>query len=290
MFTLYTTIIGLAMKLSAFILTITVVLSQSSAQDFKLPVLSPTAVVSQDVSTSKIEIAYSRPSARGRKIFGDVVPFGTVWRTGANAATKVTLGEDAMIGGVLVRAGAYSLYSIPNAQEWEIILNRNTGNWGANGYDTKDDVVRTRVASLSLPNAVETFTISIGNITFSSCSIDLAWENTMISIPVTFPNQERLLTSIDKAINSPTIPYQPAASYLFETNQQLDKALEYATKAAEKNPKAYWIQMLRARIAAKLNQADIARDAARNTIELAKGTSGEAEYTKSATDLLQSIK
>jgi hypothetical protein len=278
------------MRLSFYGLCMLFIFCSAGAQDLKLPVLSPSSSISQEISTSKIEINYSRPSLRGRKMFGDVVPYGMVWRTGANSATKITFGEDVSIGGTSVKAGSYSLYTIPGEQEWEIIINKNTGNWGANGYDTKDDVVRTKVRSSVLQTPVETFTITIGSIGFSSCTIDLSWERTHVSIPVGIQNQERLLTSIDKAINNPTIPYQPAATYLYETNQQLDKALEYATKAAEKNPKAYWIQLLRARIAVKLGKADLAREAAAKTIELAKGTSAEAEYTKSATDLLRTLK
>jgi hypothetical protein len=227
---------------------------------------------------------------RGRAIFGDVVPYGSVWRTGANSATKVTFGEDVVIGGSTVKAGSYSLYTIPDKQEWVVIINKNTGNWGANGYDTKDDVARLTIRPESLSSVIETFTVTISSITFSSCTIDLAWEKTRVSIPVGFNNQERLLASIDKAIANPTIPYQPAASYLYETNQQLDKALDYATKAAEKNPKAYWIQLLRARIAAKLGKNDIARQAGALTIELVKGTSAEAEYTKYVSDLLGTLK
>ncbi len=262
----------------------------TQAQELKLPALSPSSTVTSDVSTSKIEITYSRPSMRGRTVFGDLVPFDQVWRTGANAATKVTFGEDVEIGGKTVKAGTYSLYSIPGRSEWEIIINTNTGNWGANGYDTKDDVVRLKVKPTQLPSAVETFTVNVGNVTFASCSIDLMWEKTHVSIPVRLPNEQRLLTNIDKAINNPTIPYQQAATYLYETGQQLDKALDYATKAAEKNPKAYWIQMLRARIAAKAGNAIVAREACAKVVEIAKGTSGEAEYTKYANDLLRTIK
>lgn len=278
------------MRIALYAISTLILTSLASSQELKLPVLSPNATISQDVSTSKIEVSYGRPSMRGRTIFGDVVPYGAVWRTGANSSTKVTFGEDVQIHATSIKAGSYSLYTIPGEQEWEIIINKNTGNWGANGYDTKDDVVRLKITPTRLPANVETFTISIGSISFSSCTIDLSWERTLISIPVTFNNQERLLSSIDKAINAPTIPYQPAAMYLYETNQQLDKALEYATKAGEKNPKAYWIQLLRARIAAKLGKNDVAKEAAEKTIELAKGTSAEAEYTKNATDLLRTIK
>lgn len=260
------------------------------AQDLKLPSLSPTSTITQEFSTSKTEIVYSRPSMRGRTVFGDLVPYNVVWRTGANAATKITFGEDVEIGGTTVKAGSYSFYSIPGASEWEIILNKNTGNWGAMGYDTKDDVVRMKVKPTTLPTTVETFTINIGNITFSSCTIDLAWERTHVSVPVKANNQERLKTNIEKAINNPTIPYQQAATYYFETNQNLDKALEYATKASDNNPKAYWLFMLKARVAAKLGKNDVARDAATKTMEVAKGTPGEAEYNKYAQDLIKTLK
>jgi hypothetical protein len=261
-----------------------------NAQELKLPVLSPSATIIQDISTSRIQIDYSRPSARGRKVFGDLVPYSSVWRTGANAATKVTFGEDVEIAGIQVRAGSYSLYTIPDQQQWEIIINKNTGNWGANGYDTKDDVVRMKVPVQSTSGLVETFTITVSSIAFSSCTIDLSWENTLVRIPVTINNQSRLTTAIDKAINNPTIPYQPAAAYLYETNQQLDKALEYATLASEKNPKAYWIQMLRARIAARLGNVNVVKEAVAKTIELVKGTASEAEYTKAASELLNTVR
>ncbi|HLP28528.1 MAG TPA: DUF2911 domain-containing protein [Candidatus Didemnitutus sp.] len=261
-----------------------------SAQELKLPSLSPTSTITQEFSTSKMEIVYSRPSMRGRTVFGDLVPYGIVWRTGANAATKVTFGEDVEIGGTTVKAGTYSFYSVPGASEWEIILNKNTGNWGAMGYDTKDDVVRIKVKPTTLPTTVETFTINIGNITFSSCTIDLAWERTHVSVPVKANNQERLKTNIEKAINTPSIPYQQAATYYYETNQNLDLALDYATKAADKNPKAYWLFMLKARIAAKLGKNDVAREAAAKTIDVAKGTPSEAEYNKYAQDLIKTLK
>ncbi len=278
------------MKLFALLAAFAVALTSLTAQELKLPALSPTSTITQEFSTSKIEIVYSRPSMRGRKVFGDLVPFGSVWRTGANAATKITFGEEVEIGGTKVPAGSYSFYTVPGTSEWEVIINKNTGNWGAMGYDTKDDVVRLKVKASSMPQKMETFTMWIGNITFSSCTIELGWENTMISVPVKANNQERLNASIDKAINNPNIPYQQAATYYFETNQNLDKALEYATKAADKNPKAYWLYMLKARIAAKLGNKSVATEAANKTIEVAKGTPGEAEYTKAAQELIATLK
>lgn len=279
------------MKKSLFILSALAVLATSmSAQGLKLPSLSPTSTISQEFSTSTVEVVYSRPSMRGRKVFGELVPFGQVWRTGANAATKVTFGEDVVINGTTVKAGSYSFYTVPNQNEWEVIFNKNTGNWGAAGYSTSDDVVRLKVKPQTLPFSVETFTMNIGNITFSSCTIDVMWDRTMISVPVTVDNQKRLNESITKAIETPSIPYQQAATYYLETNQQLDKALTYATKATEQNPKAFWLYMLKARIAAKLGNKSVATESANKAAEIAKGSAFEAEYAKGAKELIESLK
>ena len=260
------------------------------AQELKLPAMSPTSTVSQDFSTSKIEITYSRPSMRGRKIFGDLVAFGNVWRTGANAATKVTFGEDVQIGGATVKPGSYSLYTIPGEKEFVVVINKNTGSWPGEEFPKADDIVRFSVPASKTSSTVETFSIDIGNITFSSCTIDIMWENTAISIPVKANNQERILTSIEKAINNPSIPYQQAATYLLETGQNLDKALEYAGKALERNPKAYWTALMKAKIAAKLGRKDVAREAAAKTIEIAKAAGGDADYEKSAQEILNANK
>jgi hypothetical protein len=278
------------MKSLLVLLATVVAISAASAQELKLPSLSPSQTVSQDFSTSKIEITYSRPSARGRAVFGDLVPYGQAWRTGANAATKITFGEDVEIAGTTVKAGTYSLASIPGATEWEIIINRNTGSWPGKLFDAKDDVLRTKIRTQSNASKTETFTISIENITYSTCTIDIRWENTHVSIPVKANNEKRLSDNIERAINNPTIPYYQAASYYYETNQNLDAALKYATIAAEKNATAYWIQMLRARIAAKAGNKDAARSAANTVISMVKGTPAEAEYTKYANDVLNSVK
>lgn len=278
------------MKTILVALLIAACASAVSAQELKLPVLSPTSTITQEFSTSKLEITYSRPSARGRAVFGEVVGWGEVWRTGANAATKITFGEDVSIGGKAVKAGTYALYSIPNKSQWEIILNKGVGNWGTGGYSTADDVARFTVPAQSLPSNVETFTISIGDITFNSCTINLSWERVLVSIPVKAENEARLNASIDKAINNPTIPYQQAATYYLETNQNLDKALAYAEKAIEANPKAFWLQFMKAKIAAKLGRKDVATAAANASIQLAKGTPYEAEYTRNNQKLLESLK
>lgn len=278
------------MKYFIQLLSVLVLCTSAFAQELKLPSLSPLSTVAQDFSTTKIEITYSRPSMRGRKVFGDLVPFGQVWRTGANAATKVTFGEEVQIGGATVKPGSYSLYTIPGEKEFVVVINKNTGSWPGEEFPKVDDIVRFSVPASKTSGTVETFSIDIGNITFSTCSIDIMWENTQISIPVKADNQARLLSSIEKAISNPSIPYQQAATYLFETGQNLDKALEYAGKALERNPKAYWTALMKARIAAKLGRKDVAREAANQTIEIAKAAGGDSDYENAAQDIIKSLK
>lgn len=278
------------MKRLSFILLSALLTSGVYAQDLKLPALSPTSKLTQEFSTSNIEISYSRPSMRGRKIFGELVAFGNVWRTGANSATKVKFGEDVTVGGQAVKAGEYALYTIPGATEWEIILNKGVGNWGNAGYDKADDVARFKIAPKALDKNVQTFTINIGNITYSSCNIELMWEKTKIIIPVKANNEERLSASIDKAINNPNIPYFQAANYYFETDQNLDKAIVYVDKALEANPKAFWMWSLKARIAQKMGKKEDAINAANKAMEVAKGSAFEAEYVNNMTKLINSYK
>jgi len=267
------------------------VTTTSLAQEpLKLPALSPRATIHQEFSTSYIDINYSRPSARGRKVFTDVVSYGVVWRTGANAATKVTFGEDVTIAGKEIKAGSYALYTIPNKDQWEIILNEGTGNWGVSGYDKEDDVVRVIVKTQQLGAPVSTFTIDIANITFNSCDIELSWEKTRVALPVRVNNEARISASIDKAINNPTIPYNQAASYYLETGKNLDAALNYANKAIEQNPKAFYLYYLKARIAQQLGRKEEAIAAAQKSMDLAKGTPYEHEYVRNANLLIKAAK
>lgn len=278
------------MKRLSLILLSALLTSGIYAQDLKLPALSPTSKLTQEFSTSNIEISYSRPSMRGRKIFGELVAFGNVWRTGANSATKVKFGEDVTVGGQAVKAGEYAIYTIPGAAEWEIILNKGVGNWGNAGYDKADDVARFKIAPKALDKNIQTFTINIGNITYSTCNIEMMWEKTKIIIPVKANNEERLSASIDKAINNPNIPYFQAANYYFETDQNLDKAITYVDKALEANPKAFWMWSLKARIAQKMGKKDDAINAANKAMEVAKGSAFEAEYVNNMTKLINSYK
>lgn len=262
----------------------------TNAQNLKLPALSPNAKITQAFSVSEIEITYSRPSVRGRKIFGDLVSYGQVWRTGANAATKVKFGEDVVINGKNIKAGEYALYTIPNQNEWEIIFNKGVGNWGASGYEESDDVARFNVKPQVTDKKVQTFTINISDITFQTCNIELIWENTKVVIPVKTNNQEEIAKSIDKAINEPSIPYYSAASYYYETGEHLDRAIVYVDKALEERPDAFWMWYLKARIAQKMGKKDEAIAAANKAMETSKGSAYEAEQRRNNQKIINSMK
>ncbi len=259
------------------------------AQDLKTPAMSPTCKMTQDFSTSTIELTYSRPAMRGRKIFGELVPYGKVWRTGANGATKIKFAEDVKIGGKDVKAGEYALYTIPGTWEWEVILNKGTGNWGAYGYDTTGDVARFKVKSEKMQMPMQSFTMDFSNITMNSCDLFLGWEKTMVMIPIVTNNSARIMAAIDKAINKPNIPYFQAAQYYFESGTDLEKANMYCDKALEQNPKAYYMWFLKARIEAKLGHKDEAIAAATKSMEAAKGSAAEDEYMHNNLKLIDDL-
>src|SRR5699024_10361980 len=135
------------------------------AQEFHMPAPSPSVTVHQDFSTSSIKLEYSRPAVRGRTIFGVLMPYGEVWRTGANSATKITFGEEITLAEKKVEAGTYALYTIPGKKKWTVILNKGTDNWGAAGYDSKENVLKVSVPVEHLNELQESLRISIENIT-----------------------------------------------------------------------------------------------------------------------------
>lgn len=245
-------------------------LFSTTAQDFHMPKPSPSTTVKQDFSTSFIGLNYSRPGVKGRDIFGAMIPYGKIWRTGANAATKITLGEDLLLYGHLVEKGTYELYTIPNKEKWEIILNSDLGNWGAAGYKEKDNVLTFEVPVTPLKQVQETFRISIENIRRSTCTIDLAWGHVKVSIPVKAKNNERILAYLDKAMQEKKPPYGTAASYYLRTNQKLDLALTYFNKAIKQQPKAYYLYWHKAEVLEKLGKHEDAVKAAKKAATIAK--------------------
>lgn len=262
----------------------------AQAQDLKLPPMSPTEKISEDFSTSSIDLSYSRPSMRDRKIFGGVVPYGKAWRTGANGPTKIKFGQDVTIGGQEVKAGEYILYSIPDKEEWEIILNKGLTPMTAEGYDRANDVARFKVKTAMNDKFYQTFTMEFASLTFNSCKLEIMWEKTKVVIPIEAHNEASIDASIDKAINNPSIPYFQVANYYYETNQHTDLAERYVNKALEQNQKAFYMWYLKARIEKRLGHKQEAIDAARTSMETAKGSFLEAEYQRNNQKIIDELK
>jgi len=256
------------MKKVAFVLFLALIGLQSMAQGVKTPAPSPSQTIKQDFGLASVEVNYSRPATKGRKIFGDIVPFGKLWRTGANAATKITFGEDVKIAGKELKAGSYQVMTIPSQNSWEILFNK--GKDGVFNYHPEEDVLKVSVPAQANAASVESFTIQFANISANKMDIQLAWEKTMVNIPVEVDIDSKIMSSIDKAMILDSRPYFEAASYYFETGRDLNKALEWVNKATASNPTAYWQFHLKAKIQAKLGDKAGAKATALKSIELEK--------------------
>lgn len=264
--TLYTLALGAMTLAVANIPTSTV-----QAQALKIPQASPLQTIDQAFALSNIKIEYSRPGVKGRTVFGDVVPWGMPWRTGANSSTKLTFGEDVMVAGKSVKAGSYALYSIPNKDKWEFILSKNTTLGGnVNDYRAEDEVARFTAKPMSFPFSVETFTMSIDNVTPTSCNIELLWDRTAVSFPVTTEIDSRITKNIETALAADTRPYYQAASYYYDNGKDLGQALTWVNKAVEQNPKAFWMSHLKAKILRKQGDNKAAIAAAETSMAAAR--------------------
>lgn len=259
----------------------------ANAQTIKMPAPSPLSTVKQAFGLSEISIEYSRPSAKGRVVYGDVVPFDALWRTGANACTKVTFGEDVKIDGKAVPAGTYSLFSIPGKTEWTIILNKNTKLGGTNGYSQAEDQLRFKAKAKNKAEKTETFTIDFSNLQPAQATIELIWENTVVAFDVTTEFDEKVMKNIESVMAKDARPYHQAASYYYDNKKDLKKALEWATKAFEANPEAYWSAMLKAKIQLELKDYKGAIATAEQVKSLAKD---DYAYTKMADELIATAK
>ncbi len=224
----------------------------ATAQSLKTPAPSPLQTVTQAFALGEIKIEYSRPSMKGRVIFGDLVPYGKIWRTGANSATKITLSDDANIGGSDIKAGTYALYTIPNANEWEVMLYSDLALGGNTAdYDATKETARFKIKPAVMADKMETFTIAINNITNTSCSIDLMWDKTRISLPVKTEIDSRVMKQIEEVMGDSKKPYFQAANYYYENDKDLNQAAEWCGKAMANNPKAFWISHTMAKIKMK---------------------------------------
>jgi hypothetical protein len=241
-----------------------------NAQTLKTPMPSPPQTIKQDFGVSAIELSYSRPGVKERKVFGDLVPFGKVWRTGANNATTISFGNDVTIGTTKIAAGKYGLLTIPDQNNWTIIITKSTDVTSPADYQQENDVARVNVKPIQLKDKVETFTMQFANVKSGSCDLQLMWENTSVSVPITTDVETVVMKQINDIMTKDNRPYFQAGLYYLETGKDLNQAVTWFDKAIEQNPKAYWVFHQKANALAKLGKKADAKTTAQKSMDLAK--------------------
>jgi len=204
---------------------------------FPLPTTSPKAVVLQQVAATNIEVTYYRPSVRGRTIFGALVPWGQVWRTGANNATRIRFSTPVELNGTPVDSGSYELFTIPDEGEWVVILQRSRGQWGSYAYDPANDAARWTARPEGLAVPVENFTIAFSDVTTDAATMSLSWDRVRVPMRVTIDVDATVTPMIEAALRAEgKRPYFYAAMYYYENDLDLDRAAELMRLALETNP------------------------------------------------------
>ena len=235
----------------------------------KTPAPSPTQTLKQDFALSSIELSYSRPGIKGRKIFGDIVPYGKVWRTGANSATTIAFGDEVTIGGKNIPAGKYGLLTIPEKDRWTIIISKQTDVTNPTAHKPEMDVTRVIAEVASLKSPVETFTMQFVNIKPSSCDLQIMWDKSSVTLPISTEIDSKIMANIESAIKGDKPPYFQAAMYYLDNGKDLNQALTWLNKAAEAQPEAFWIHHQKANCLAKLGQKEEAKSTAQKSRQLA---------------------
>jgi hypothetical protein len=253
-----------------------IIANYASEAQIKTPQPSPKSTITQVVGLTNVEIVYSRPSAKGRDVFNNLVPFGKLWRTGANENTTVSFSEDVVIDGKTLPKGKYALFSTPRADSWEIFFYSKTDNWGnPENWDETKVALKTTVKSEHIDRMVESFTVGINNIDNNYAHLEISWEKTIVAIKFEVPTAKAAMASINKVLAGPSAgDYFSASQYLLQSNGDTAKALEYINKALEMNAdKPFWYTRLKSLIQAK--QGD-----KKGAIETAKISLAAAEAAK----------
>jgi hypothetical protein len=259
--------------LTGLIILQSLLLSAQDKVQIRVTSASPAASFEQEVGSGKIKITYSRPLVRGRKIFGELVPFDKLWRTGASDCTVITTSEDISFGNNVLKAGSYSIFSIPSINEWTIIVNSDTTLHGETGYDEKKDIMRFKVP-LKSPNFYETFTIELNDINSKGeAFLKILWENTMVKIPVKSKEDDTIVALIDQHIikgktQDANLLFQ-AANYYYSTNRDYKQAIIWLLEAEKINPQNFYYPNLRQKLASENKDYTIAIEAAKRAISIA---------------------
>lgn len=261
----------------------------TKAQAIKTPAPSTGQTVKQEFGLSTVELSYSRPNAKGRTIFGDLVPNNAVWRTGANGATTLTFSDEVIIGGKKIPAGKYGLLTIPNTGSWTFIITKQTDVTSPAAYKPEQDVVRVNATPVDMPFDTETFTMQFMNVKSNAMDLLVLWEKTAVFLPITADIESKVMAQIDNALNKDNKPYFQAAMYYLDNNKDLNKANEWLDKAVQQTPTAYWVWHQKANCLARLGKKQEAVAAATKSIELAK-IAKNSDYVSLNEKLLSTLK
>ncbi len=257
-------------------------LTFSVSAQIQTPQPSPAIKIEQKVGLTDVALEYSRPAMRGRTIFGDLVPYGQVWRTGANSNTKISFSTDVMINGEKLKKGSYSIYSIPNKDSWDIMFYSSTDNWGVpQNWDESKVALKAKAEVTKLPTTMESFTIMIYDLKNDSASLNFTWANTKATLSLGVPTEEIATASIEKVMNGPTAnEYFAAGSYFHEAGKDINKAYEWVSKATEMaGDDAFWMLRRKSLIEAEMGKKDQAIATAKKSLASAE-KANNADYVK----------
>lgn len=273
--------------------------AQASAPKLQFPDASPAATIKQRVGITDVEISYARPSMKGRQVFGGLVPYEQVWRTGANTATKLTLSTPVKLNGTPVDAGSYELFTIPSARgDWTVIIHRSSAPmWGSYAYDQKNDVARFQATPVPLAQPVETFAITFNDLRDTSATLNLMWELVRVPVKIEVDVIGTLVPQIEAVMASTEAkkPYFQSAMFYFENNLDLKKAVAWMNAGLAEQPNAYWMIYRKGLILAKAGDKTGAIAAAQQSLDMvtqdAKAPAPlKAEYTHLNQVLINSLK
>jgi len=238
----------------------------------KTPQASTFQKVNQKIGLTDVTLEYSRPSMRGRTIFGGLVPYNKIWRTGANSNTKITFSKAVTIGGTELKAGTYAIYTKPDAQSWEVYFYNDASNWGnPQEWDDAKVAVTVKTQVFPMPMKIETFTMTFDDITNNSANLGMLWENVYVSIPITVNTDAEVSANIERVMGGPgSSDYYAAAVYYLNNDKDIEKAKTWIDKAIEMSDKpAFWYYRQQSLIYAKSGDKKGAIKAAKTSLELA---------------------
>ena len=270
-----------------------VALSTSINAQLKTPAPSPASKLEQKVGLTDVTVEYSRPSMKGRTIFGDLVPYAKVWRTGANANTKVTFSDDVTIDGKTLKKGTYALYTKPSKDSWEVIFYSDANNWGTpQKWDESKVAVSTTAKVETMPTKIESFTISIDDLTNDSALLGVLWENTYVGVKFNVPTDKMVEESIAQVMGGPSAnDYFSSAMYYLQEGKDINKAKEWINKAVDmtKDKPRFWFLRQQSLILAKAGDKKGAVKAAKASLAGAE-KAGNADYVKMNKEFIAGMK